>query len=1079
MSAFAIDGVPCSAPAFENAALNPARHVVVEACAGSGKTWLLVQRILAALHAGTEPQEILAITFTKKAAGEMRERLQTELNAPQHRALRDLVWANGRSVQVRTFHSWFSQWVQGAPLAVLHQLGLPHDASLDESGLRLRPAAMQLFWELMGARADLKNAYERLVLRQGRHISKAVLDDLMARRVDCAMAGTGLPASLVAATHAMSGIWQQHANVNAALLSPRLRDVLDSAAAELAKGGKRPATQGALLAQALGSEAVFEKCSKALFTAEGKPRSLGEHADVLAAQDLLAEAKHWQVLQALIEHQQDATLLAAALNAAAAQAALQTRELDMPALEAAALQLMESEETAAWMALKLDARIRHVLIDEFQDTNPLQWRALKGWLESYAGAGAGRAPQLFVVGDPKQSIYRFRGATSSVFHAAKALVQELGGQVLTTDTTRRCSSAVVAAVNAVFEPLAQAGQYEGWRTHEAHEGGADAAGLYAPAMFKLPLAMRPAKARDAKRKTAPTEVDWRDTFTEAVQDPQESMREAEANQAAAALAQDIASGTPPQNWMVLSRTRSALVTMSAALRARGIAYAYAESVTLAERPEVQDLIAFLSALQDSADNLSLARALRSPVFSCVDADLTQLALAVRECQAQGGGVVTWWAVLLGTAWPRGCPLARAATRAAQANTLAQQLPPHDLLVAVLEGWQLRAAFAQSVPQDLRAAVVHGLDAMVEFVLQAQGQGFVGLADVLRQLRKAAPKCPPMASSDAVRLLTVHGAKGLQANSVLILDAWTGQKKSSTNQLVLRWGGHPGQATEALHLLSTADAKLVLPQVMQTEAELDAREELNGLYVGLTRAQRRVWVSAHEPHNPPKDAPPTWWELLEPYAQELPGLRTDAQTDAQTGANEPETGVFEWFDWALNLDEKTPKIAVDHARAAIESIAQNAASGHSALEREAMELGTFMHACLEALPTRAGGWQSQSALPWPSASELGCSAHQHLAATQLAQKLATGPQAWVWDASALDWWANEQELCHQGQWLRADRILRRKAGQGGAAWCIVDFKASAQAAQSLEATAQMARYADALAAAYGLPSSEVETLLLHP
>jgi ATP-dependent helicase/nuclease subunit A len=94
--------------------------------------------------------------------------------------------------------------------------------------------------------------------------------------------------------------------------------------------------------------------------------------------------------------------------------------IDMGDLERAALALMTDEVLSGWVQERLDARVRHLLIDEFQDTNPLQWQALSAWLDSYGGAG--NAPSVFVVGDPKQSIYRFRRAEPQVFKAAQRFV---------------------------------------------------------------------------------------------------------------------------------------------------------------------------------------------------------------------------------------------------------------------------------------------------------------------------------------------------------------------------------------------------------------------------------------------------------------------------------------------------------------------------------------------------------------------------------------------------------------------------------------------------------------------------------
>ena len=158
--AYEHNGQPCAREAFYAIACDPRRSVALEACAGAGKTWMLVSRILRALLNGAEPQEILAITFTKKAAGEMRQRLQQWLSdfATRREGETDEAWqarldnelrirgiepqrwpdlrqtlqklypallAYGRTVQIRTFHSWFAALLRSAPLKVLQDQGLP------------------------------------------------------------------------------------------------------------------------------------------------------------------------------------------------------------------------------------------------------------------------------------------------------------------------------------------------------------------------------------------------------------------------------------------------------------------------------------------------------------------------------------------------------------------------------------------------------------------------------------------------------------------------------------------------------------------------------------------------------------------------------------------------------------------------------------------------------------------------------------------------------------------------------------------------------------------------------------------
>ena len=222
--------------------------------------------------------------------------------------------------------------------------------------------------------------------------------------------------------------------------------------------------------------------------------------------------------------------------------------IDMNDLEHGALALLRDASLSGWVQERLDARIRHVLIDEFQDTSPLQWHALHAWLAGYAGAGGGasgqHAPALFVVGDPKQSIYRFRRAEPKVFGAVREFVVEaLGGCVLECDHTRRNTPEVLAGLNAVFGAAQQAGELEGFRAHTTEIEPAGTPGLW----LLPPVPRPPAAPRGVAAETAP----WRDSLTEPRHEPEELLREEEARRVADAVLQEIARGTAPEQVMVL------------------------------------------------------------------------------------------------------------------------------------------------------------------------------------------------------------------------------------------------------------------------------------------------------------------------------------------------------------------------------------------------------------------------------------------------------------------------------------------------------------------------------------------------
>ncbi len=212
-AAYEHNGRHITREAFYAIACDPRRSVAVEACAGAGKTWMLVSRILRALLAGCAPHEILAISFTRRAAGEMRERLRNwlaefaegeqkpeallaELRArglgeaaaqaavEPLRGLYAQVLQAARGVQIRTFHGWFWSLLASAPLVLLERLGLPANAELieDEAELiaKLWPRFYALLLELPQERAD----YQALITRHGRFQTQKALDAVLRRRIE-------------------------------------------------------------------------------------------------------------------------------------------------------------------------------------------------------------------------------------------------------------------------------------------------------------------------------------------------------------------------------------------------------------------------------------------------------------------------------------------------------------------------------------------------------------------------------------------------------------------------------------------------------------------------------------------------------------------------------------------------------------------------------------------------------------------------------------------------------------------------------------------------------------------------------
>ena len=481
--------------------------------------------------------------------------------------------------------------------------------------------------------------------------------------------------------------------------------------------------------------------------------------------------------------------------------------MDMNDVEGAARRLLGDAELSGWMQQRLDARVRHLLIDEFQDTNPLQWQALYGWLSGYAGAGSGEAPAVFLVGDPKQSIYRFRRAEPQVFKAAQAFVVDgLSGALLSCDHTRRCATGVIEALNAVMTGAAQDAGYTGFREHttESHEAGA---------VLALPPVPRDA-GDDGK--SGEDEPVWRDSLNTPRVEPEDSLSAREAEQAADWIAAQIASGAVrAEDLMVLSRKRERLAWLHEALRrTRHRQPNSPKSWTWPNAPAVQDVVALLDALVSPAHDLSLARALKSPhgglerrgagshrppVPAAPDAARAAAVQWVKQRPR-----TAWWELLQALSADGSddaadrCPAGAGWHDSAGALALYERLGATACrrttpLAAIYRDGDVLARFAAAVPPRQREPVLASLRALLAHRRwrRTAGRYLTPTASCARS-RPAASACHRPRRPGAVRLLTIHGAKGLEAHTVLLLDTdsptaqaprawacwWTGPAKPS-------------------------------------------------------------------------------------------------------------------------------------------------------------------------------------------------------------------------------------------------------------------------------------------------------------
>ena len=1098
---------------FYEIACDPRRSVAVEACAGAGKTWMLVSRMVRALLEGCAPQEILAITFTKKAAGEMRLRLQqwllqfstaddsalmrelairgfTTVPTPEQlatlRGLHRALLQGGRTVQIRTFHSWFAALLRSAPLSALQDLGLPGQYELLENDAK----AVALVWRRFQQRVVQDPValldYQDAVATYGRHQTHKALESALAKRVEFALAdahgvvdvsvqpfidqfktyaGLSAPADRLKGASEQALLWSAARHLGASTLA-----TCASAARDLERALTDFHVAGMV---------------EALLTQKGTARKLSEKLAgieiVRQAQELLIEFNAVQAQHTAWLHQQRMARLTRGLLADFAQLKRERGWVDMGDLERAALALMSDPVLSGWVQEKLDARVRHLLIDEFQDTNPLQWQALRSWLEGYTGAG--QAPSVFVVGDPKQSIYRFRRAEPQVFKAAKEFVATgLGGDLLSCDHTRRNAPAILALVNGSLGAAQAQGEFEGFRAHttESQEPGQ---------VFKLPRLMRddadaevdanPGGLGDVSG-PSPSDVVWRNSLTTPRRELEETRKTRECRQAARWLHQELhapGSALQPNDIMVLARKRERLGLMQVELAALHIAAQQPEKAELADRPEVQDLIALLDVLVSPAHDLSLARALKSPIFGVDDAAITQLALHVRALKHsvpadEANAVRTDWSAVLHSATDLPLPVSGAAQSLVLWRQWVQALPPHEALSNIMEHGDLLARYAAAAPPVMRAGVLANLQAVLACTLQIDGGRYLTAYALVRALRTGSNPAPVRAESQAVRLLTVHGAKGLEAPLVLLLDTDGEAPKSETMGVLVDWPGEHVYPQRFVFLASESRPPMCVAEALQHEQAARQREELNGMYVALTRTQRTLVLSSLEPH---AGAEQSWWQRLEAMAEEAPWLSPSSSAAAAcaagvSGATPAPADVLHLP--TLIFRGKMAKEAVERAWPATENIAE--------LDSVDSRIGQAMHRFLEWIGLRA----DPDALPqWSEgqrdriAEEFSLDAAQTEAAQAAAASILRGEGAWAWDTAQLAWQGNEVALTWQGRLLRIDRLVQRRGSDPSEPprWWVLDYKSTAQPQQQPELCAQLATYRAAVSQAY--PGQDVRAAFL--
>ena len=897
--------VPADTKHAQGRATSPDASAWVSANAGSGKTHVLVWRVIRLLIAGTDPGRILCLTYTKAAAATMAARVFDTLarfaTLTEADLARQLAEIEGGAVdpdattRARRLFARALETPGGLKIQTIHAFCASLLAQFPlEANVAGRFAVMD-----DRLAAELAETALAAVLRE----TVAHPDGAAARALDTLLpvvsdGGLGEAIKAVVARREEFRAWLQGADdldgavarlaatlglapgdspesLTARILDERLLagdDLVrlhDALAASGANAQKRAAD---IAVSGVGTpEARTAAWRSFLLTEKSLPRAAKTalSAAVEKAHPDLADLyvqEQARVLALLDRHRAAEAVVRTAALARLADAVLSRVEaekrrrglIDYADQIRRAADLLSRSDANAWIRYKLDQSIDHILVDEAQDTSPLQWQVVRDLAaEFFAGAGARTGHRtVFAVGDEKQSIYGFQGAAPAAFAAerrgfqAKADAAREAFNDVRLTLSFRSTQDVLAAVDRVFaDPAARDGL--------SADGAAPVHQAIRASEIGL-VEVWPLFAPDER--TVPD--DWREPIDHVgAAHPTVRLAERIAGTVCDWIAarEALPDGRPVRagDVLVLVRKRGPFVeALSRALKRRGVPVAGTDRLVLGEHIAVQDLVALGRVLALPADDLSLAAVLKSPLFDVDEALLFDLA------HGRPGTLV---AALSDSADPR----AQAAhDRLSRWRAAAARLRPFEVYSAVLGRDGGRRRFLARLGPEVDEV----LDAFLDLVLEQERNAIPTLDGFLAWFA-AAPaivKREAETAGDAVRVMTVHGAKGLEAPVVFVVDDGSGPSHPSHDpKLFALPAGDAGTACLVWAAKAGERPSACEPVLAETRRRA-AEEHRRLLYVALTRAADRLvvcgWRGKKEPHED------CWHALVEralaPDAQEI-------------------------------------------------------------------------------------------------------------------------------------------------------------------------------------------------------------------
>jgi ATP-dependent helicase/nuclease subunit A len=903
------------------------RNVVVIAGAGSGKTRVLVERYLRLLetHDDWELNQLVAITFTQKASQEMRDRVRSQVQArlEQAQAAADgeraaAVWSRRLSsmdsARIDTIHALCATILrQNAAEAGID----PQFEVLDETGARiLLDTALEMLLVGMARMDDpAAQVFEQYNARSVREVLVKMISIS-----DLSLSPRTRGFSPLPDANDLFAVWSAEWEAEAAALLGAL-----AAHPDVAAGGVRdlPAGDDKLLLVWRSCQMHLQSLQTAhdidaqLAAARGIIDSIelrGGAAAFWGSKEAAQEERDWlgrirdaakaaiaQLGERPNHHDQQAAALlplwAALLGGARAAYAEAKRErsaLDFDDLEALTRQLLREQPQ---VRARYRVEFKHLLVDEFQDTNESQWEIIRLLADPAQQGG------LFIVGDPKQSIYSFRGADVRAFEGARDLLLAGGGTRVALSRSFRTHAPMVTCFNTLFAAVL----------------------VRDPASPAAAYQIELGDPMDAARESAPddapfVELTLIDT-TDVDEDGAEVGRIAEAHAIASRIHRMVDTtliydrekgGTRPLRYddcALLFRAMRDVPLYEDVFKNAGLPFVTVAGQGYYDRQEVWDLLNLLNALYFPSDELALAAALRSPLFALSDDAL----YALRLRRDESGAIPPLWDAL---ADPAGipdddhAPLAFAHTTLLRLRAIAGRVTIAELLDAALDATGFLAVLT-GLPDGARRR------GNVEKLLEkARTSGKITLGEFSQYLTdlttmEAREGEASLDSEGAVTLMTIHKSKGLEYPVVFLVDA---ARESRGSDGVLLHDADIGLACKVYDADAGKDVQPYLyRRIARLRAARDDAESRRLLYVAATRAQDRLFISGLAKRKAKGGWTTGGWleQIMEAFA--LGDVDGDGDID------------FAWGKLTLRVvDAATPQDVVG-TRRAVSADATNAAS----------------------------------------------------------------------------------------------------------------------------------------------------------